>query len=291
MRYVKARLVVEQAFCNGSIGLSGMSPSIKTRLASVVLTGFLLCGAWRQAQATDNHYQVQTTVTGQGEENRAVGFERCFEDVLIKVSGLMQLAGDARLNAHKANAGRFVQSFTYVDQMSGKPKRDEQGTRDRPYDLIVDFDKDKINEVLAELNVKPWLSPRPVLAVVVAMHLGGVTYVVSSDSKRSELQKEALVAAANKRGIQIVLPGTATWEKLNLADLGAMPGSAAMVEQGGKAALVGRLTWLDQELKWRAKWKLVWKGRLHRWQFGAMTFDEVFRRGLGDAVQILAQDH
>ena len=27
--------------------------------------------------------------------------------------------------------------------MSGTPKRDEQGTRDRPYDLIVDFDARK----------------------------------------------------------------------------------------------------------------------------------------------------
>jgi uncharacterized protein len=29
--------------------------------------------------------------------------------------------------------------------MSGTPKRDEQGTRDRPYDLIVDFDEASVN--------------------------------------------------------------------------------------------------------------------------------------------------
>ena len=91
-----------------------------------------------------------------------------------------------------------------------------------------------------------------------------------------------------------MLPDAVTVEKLGLSDLGAMPSPAtmaAMAEQGGKAVLVARLTWLDQELKWRVEWKLEWNGRLHQWQFGATTFDAVFRRGLGDALQILTQDH
>ena len=125
------------------------------------------------------------------------------------------------------------------------------------------------------------------------MNTDGKTTVVSNDSKRSELQKEALVAAASKRGLQIVLPDAAALEKLDLADPGAMPGpvvTAAMAERGAQATLVGNLTWLDPELKWRADWKLVWRGRLHQWKLGAMTFDEVFRLGLGDALEILAQD-
>jgi uncharacterized protein len=69
------------------------------------------------------------------------------EDVLIKVSGVQTLAGDPRLNAYKSKAGDFVKAHRYHDQMSGTPTCDEQGTRDRPYDLIVDFDEAKIGEV------------------------------------------------------------------------------------------------------------------------------------------------
>ena len=95
------------------------------------------------AAAADDLYRAQTTVTGQGEANRIIGFAACLEDVLIKVSGAEKLAGDPRLAEYKSRAGDFVKAYSYHDQMSGTPTRDEQGTRDRPYDLIVDFDERK----------------------------------------------------------------------------------------------------------------------------------------------------
>lgn len=268
--------------------------SMWPRLALAMAAGAVALGALIQTAAANDLYRAQTTVTGQGEENRAIGVERCLMDVLTKVSGSMQLARDARLAAYMPKAGTFVASFAYVDQMSGTPKRDEQGTRDRPYDLIVDFDQDRVNRLLVELHLKPWHSPRPLVATVVTMDPGGTTFAVSSDSKRSELQKEALIAAAGKRGLQIVLPDAATLAKFDLTDPRAMSSpamTAALAERGAQAILVGSLAWLDPELKWRADWKLAWKGRMHQWQSGATTFDEVFRLGLGDALEILAQDH
>ena len=95
------------------------------------------------AAAGSDLYRAQTIVTGQGEANRIIGFASCLEDVLIKVSGAQKLAGDRRLEAYKSNAKSFVRAFGYHDQMSGKPIRDEQGTRDRPYDLTVDFEEGK----------------------------------------------------------------------------------------------------------------------------------------------------
>jgi hypothetical protein len=265
--------------------------SITVRLAHAVVAGVVVLGSLVQAAAAENLYRAQTTVTGQGEENRLGGIERCFVDVLIKVSGSTRLANDSKVIAHMLEAGTFVESFAYIDQMSGTPKRDEQGTRDRPYDLIVDFDRDKINGLLFELNVLPWLSPRPVIAVVVRMNAGGATFPVSNDSRRSELQKEALLAAASKRGLQIVLPDAASLEKLDRSHSGMMLGRAVTAELGAKVTLVGQLTWVDPELKWRADWRLLWQGRLHHWQVGATTFDEVFRLGLGDTLEILARNH
>src|SRR5262249_6217886 len=117
------------------------------------------------AAAAENLYRAQTIVTGQGESNRIIGFATCLEDVLIRVSGALTLEGDPRLNAYKSRPADFVSAYSYHDLMSGTPKRDEQGTRDRPYDLIVDFDDKKINDVLDSLGVGPWLSRRPSLGV------------------------------------------------------------------------------------------------------------------------------
>src|SRR5689334_13346992 len=57
-------------------------------------------------------YRGQTIVTGTGEANRIIGFASCLEDVLIKVSGALRLAGDPRLDAYKADAAKMVRGFS-----------------------------------------------------------------------------------------------------------------------------------------------------------------------------------
>lgn len=245
------------------------------------------------ATAADDLYRAQATVTGQGEANRMVGFAVCLEDVLIKVSGAPRLAGDPRLAAYKSRAGDFVNAHSYRDQMSGTPTRDEQGTRDRPYDLTVDFDKTKIDDLLGSLGLKPWLSQRPVLGVVVAMDLGARKYIVTSDAGQALAPREALLAAAAKRGMRIVLPGEADLAKsgISAAEFSKLPSStlaARAAGQGGEVALVGRLVWDDKALGWVTEWQMAWQGRPHRWRFRSVTFDEAFRRAIGGAAQILS---
>ena len=245
------------------------------------------------AAAGADLYRAQTVVTGQGEANRITGFASCLEDVLIKVSGAQKLAGDHRLAAHRSNAKSFVRAFSYRDQMSGKPVRDEQGTRDRPYDLTVDFEERKIDDLLKALGLKPWLSLRPLLAVFVEMELGPKNFIVTADGAQSDLQRDALLTAADRRGMGIVLPGAQALAKssLNGAKLKTVPSStlvAVAAEQGGEVALVGRLVWDDRKLGWATQWQMDWHGRMHRWQVRGVTFDEAFRRGIGGAAQILS---
>jgi len=253
----------------------------------------LTCCGGAVAAAADDLYRAQTTVTGQGEANRMVGFAACLEDVLIKVSGALKLAGDPRLAAYKSRAKDFVTAHSYHDQMSGTPTRDEQGTRDRPYDLTVDFDKTKIDDLLGAIGVKPWLAHRPVLSVFVAMEQGARAYIVTVDAGRSFAPREALLAAAAKRGMSIVLPGEAALAKSGVspADLAKLPPStlaSRAAGQGGEAVLVGRLIWNDRKLEWTTEWQMAWQGRPHRWRFRDVTFDEAFRRAIGGAAQILS---
>jgi uncharacterized protein len=238
-------------------------------------------------------YQAQTIVTGQGEANRSIGFASCLEDVLIKVSGALQLAGDPRLAAYKARAADFVTSYSYHDQMSGLPKGDEQGTRDRPYDLSADFDAGKINGILDAVGLKPWLWQRPVLAVLVEMEQGASRYVVTSDARQSDLQRDSLRAAAAKRGMTIVLPDVAAWTTTNGggAPLAALPPTtlaAGATALGAEVALVGRLVWDESEFEWATEWRMDWQGRSHRWQRRGITFDDAFRQGIGGAAQVLS---
>ncbi|WP_456717078.1 DUF2066 domain-containing protein [Bradyrhizobium sp. USDA 4353] len=233
-------------------------------------------------------YQAQTVVTGQGEDNRRIGFADCLEDVLIKVSGAFQLKDDGRLALLKARAGDFVTAFDYHDQMSGKPKRDEQGTRDRPYDLTVTFDHGGIDGLLQTLDVKPWLTPRPSIAVIVAMSSGSRTFLVTSDDRQSELQRDALRAAASKRGLTVLLPGASQAGPVAIDGADLPPATLASSLRGAEVTLLGHLTWDDSDLGWVSQWQLDAAGAKHRWQFRGVTFDEAFRRGLGGVAQILS---
>jgi len=244
------------------------------------------------AEGTDL-YRAKVTVTGQGEANRIAGFAACLEDVLIKASGALKLSGDPRLAAYKSKAKGFVTGYSYRDQFFGKPIRDEQGTRDRPYDLTVEFEQSKIDDLLGAFGLKPWLSHRPRLAVFIEMEQGARSYIVTADGAQSDLQRDALLAAADKRGMDIVLPGTATLAKSNMtgAELRTPPFPALApiaAEQGGEVVLVGRLVWDDRDLGWATQWQMEWGGRTHRWQVRGVTFDESFRRGIGGAAQVLS---
>ncbi len=255
----------------------------------------LMCCTVTMAAAVDDLYRAQAAVTGQGEANRIIGFVSCLEDVLIKVSGAPKLAGDHRLAAYKSHAGDFVRAHSYHDQMSGTPTRDEQGTRDRPYDLIVDFDEKKIDDLLKAIGLTPWRSHRPVLTVFVEMEQGPTRYMVTAEAERSTAPRDSLLAAAAKRGMTIVLPSAAALAKSGIdgAGLAAAPPStwaARAAEQGGEVALLGRLVWDDQELGWATEWQMEWQGRPHRWQLRGVTFDEAFRRAIGGAAQTLSDN-
>jgi uncharacterized protein len=266
-------------------------PTFAVRL---VLAAMLLWAFAAHAAGENDLYRAQTIVTGQGEANRVIGFASCLEDVLIKASGLLRLADDPRLDKYKADAASLVRDFTYRDEKGGKPKNDEQGTRDRSFVLTAGFDEAGVNNVLAALGVKPWLTPRPVLGVFVEMELGARRFVVASDSAQTDLHRQALVAAAAKRGMPVVIPDAATLagvtaDGLDLARASHPKLAAVMTGRGAEAVLIARLVWDDQALRWNTEWQLEWRGRVHRWQLAAVTFDEAFRLGIGGAAQAIVE--
>ena len=268
-------------------------PGLVRAIIRISLTVTLTCCSGAMATAADELYRAQTIVTGQGEANRIVGFAACLEDVLVKVSGAQKLAGDRRLAAYKSNAKDLVRAFSYHDQMSGTPTRDEQGTRDRPYDLTVDFEETKIDDLLKALHIKPWPSHRPVLAVFVEMQQGLKKYMVTADADQAAIQRESLLAAAARRGMTVVLPSAAALAESSItgAEFGATTSSkfgSVAARQGGEVALIGRLVWDDRELGWATQWRMDWQNQTHRWRIRGVTFDEAFRRAIGGAAQILS---
>jgi hypothetical protein len=267
-----------------------------SRLAAVIarLTALVMLGCGTAgAGEVEDLYRAQTIVTGQGEESRRLGFAACLEQVLVKVSGDPRLLGDPAVAALAEQAGPFVTGFAFHDRMAGIPVHDEQGTRDRPYDLTVDFDPGKIDAALRSLGREPWGPPRPRVVVFLGVGLGGATYLLASDSKRGRDQREALAAAAARFGMPIALPDEAalaaaglSYAKLSAVDLSTLDAAARTI--GGDLALAGDLLWSEEALGWVATWRLDARGKSHHWQIRGVSFDDAFRNAMSGAAQILS---
>jgi len=264
----------------------------------LTIAAVLLFALPAAAESTAELYRAQTIVTGTGEANRLIGFASCLEDALIKVSGQLKLSGDPRLAPYKADAAKLVRDFSYRDEKGGKPKNDEQGTRDRSFVLTAEFDEAGINNLLAKLGLTPWLSRRPVLGVFAELQPGARRFVVAADTKDTDLQRTALLAAAAMRGMQIALPDAAALAAVGandqpLAAIAPAKLAEAASKQGGEVLLIARLVWDDQSLKWNSDWQLDWQdsaqqAKSQQWRLAVETFDETFRQGIGTAAQILS---
>jgi hypothetical protein len=269
-------------------------PSISTLARHFAIVLPLLAGAARAGDYVEDLYRSQTIVTGEREETRLPGLAECLGFVVVKVSGDPLLIGDKRVAALTGEAATFVHDFRYHDRMAGIPHHDEQGTRDRPYDLIVSFDRTKIDAALRALGREPWVAPRPRLAVFLAMRNLTSAFVVAGDGERA-LERSALTAAAAQLGMTIALPSEAAlseaglrFETLPTADPARL--AAVVTATGGELALLGRMVWSDDALTWIADWRLAADGRTTQWQARSVTFDEGFRKAMGGAARILSRN-
>lgn len=241
-----------------------------------VLAATLLAGkAWAIDPA--DLYAGRTIVTGTLEPERGKGLRRIMLDVLIKAAAEPRLAEDPRVPALLERAPDYVTGFEYEDRMKGTPVRDEQGTRDRPHDLTASFDAAKIDAALRELGLQPWKARRPTLIAFITVRFPDNQFVLADDSQLGLGQKQALQAAAVRRGMKVVL-GPAS-----------KPPSGNRPTNGLEIYVFeGTLSWRPETVSWRTDWTLASARQSRSWSDETTSFDEAFRNGVGEAAAILA---
>ncbi|WEX79217.1 DUF2066 domain-containing protein [Sinorhizobium numidicum] len=147
--------------------------------------------------------------------------------------------------------------------------------------------------MLHTLGRKPWLAPRPRLAVFLAVKDQQRSFVLASDGQESPYMAQSLEAATVPLALAIKLPESAVVaaERLDAAALArAEPARLNALARmiGGEVPLAGTLAWSDAALGWIADWQLLAAGKTHRWQVSGVSFDDAFRNALRGAAQVLS---
>jgi hypothetical protein len=237
--------------------------------SSAVLVALLAATA---ADAQPNPlYHARTITTGTDMRERPAGLARCLVDVLVKVSGNPALAEDPRTQALAPQAAALLEDLDYRDRLGHLPTQDEQGSRDRPYVLACRFAPDRIDHALRGLGAVPWAGPRPAMRANVTMtDRTGETLVLLADTPRGDGPRAALMDAAERLGLRVLLPQE-----------GAPPPAAA-------TQLDGRLAWRPETFGWTAEWSLVFQQRPHRWRVEGVSYDAAMLAGMRGAAAVLS---
>lgn len=223
-------------------------------------------------------YQAYDIVAGYDvERTRRVGFAHCLPEVLVRVSGEPRLEGDPRVAALAARADHFVASYDYSDFLVRMgPVHDDQGTGDeRPYDLVVRFDRAKIDAALKELGVPPWQGARPQVVPVLAITGFSRSYLLSAEVKAGAEQRGALAVAAEQYGLPLRVPSEAELAAWGVAT-GGMPSPRAEPKEG-RALVTGTLTFDEAKPGWVGAYTMRWHGTDSAWGISGVNYDAAFR--------------
>jgi len=248
-------------------------------LLAFVLAALSTATAPARAEDVGVFYQAYAIVTGTDMRQRPWGMAQCLREVLVKVSGDPRLKDDPRVLELAAHADRFVASFDYVDMMAGIPKKDDQGSYDRPHKLTVRFDPAKIDGTLADLGESPWRGERPlVVPVVLVRGPKPPAYILSVKATQGAEQRLAFANAASEFGMNVRIPSEVELAGWGVsADRFPFPNTPPPNAKPDETIVVGTLDWSEALPGWIGSWRTRWDGADHAWGIKGVNYDAAFR--------------
>lgn len=240
-----------------------------------------------------NLYVSRSIVTGQRDETRVPGFGRALVDAVRKVAGDPNISeGDVHA-ALSGSVADYVKGYTEHDRMADIPIHDEQGTRDRPFDLTVEFHQEKIDALLKKLGKTAWTGYRPHTLVLLAVNTDVMSYILTSDQDKGIDQRDSLTSAAWQAGIPLVLPRDEMLKALELEPANLSSASQQTLEKlkydsDADVVITGSITWKSGMAGWQAEWSFTNANNMQHWTVKDVNFDEAFRRAMWGEAQILS---
>lgn len=257
-----------------------MKMNPKTLFLSII---FLICLPFTlQAAVIEQVYEVTLPVVNQHNNVRNAAFEQGLVEVSIRVSGNSQ--APAKIDLKKAPSLVSQYRYQQLSEAQINAYRKSKSGAVPNYMLWMQFDEDRIQQLLKQQQLPVWGKQRPGVIVWMAVMDGKNRYLLKQ-SDRSQI-KDALNDEARRRGLPIIWPrlDQADKEYVSFSDVWGRfqePVRSASRNYSADAILMGRMNWVGGS--WVVDWSLYLEDRIEDWKISAVDLDRIMGSGIGVA--------
>ncbi|RPE81032.1 DUF2066 domain-containing protein [Vulcaniibacterium tengchongense] len=268
-----------------------MVRAIRTRIRAWGLLALLLAASFAvQAQRVEGDraraegvYAAEVPVNGQGESERNGAFARGLAQVLSKLSGDRAVASRPGVGQELRKARDYVERYDY--------RQDEgvsaTGAPSFRTTLVVQYEQEKVDDLVATLGIPVWPQPRPKPVLWLAIDDGSGPRLVGVGQVNAA---RPVLNRAVERGYKLGLPAGNAAEQ---AVVGAIwrGDSAAVARASARYSppmqLIGKL-YRDAKAGWKADWIFVDNGKvLSSWSQTGSDARQVMATGADGAADAL----
>ncbi len=239
------------------------------------------------AADVSNLYQSQTPVSSQSDKERIGLAPDVLKQVILKVVGDRSELDTVDLSPILAQTEQLIQQYQYhrTNTIS-----DDLTQPDR-LELLLSFNKEKLNKSLAENGLPVWGSNRPEVLIWSAIEEGGKRSILSADNTDLAMVK-VIQQSANRRGLPILMPVMDLQDQSQVTFTDLSAGFSETVEQasqryGSPVILMMNTTVADNGLV-RTKWHALINGESEQWQSRG-DMDTAMTAGINELTDRLAQ--
>lgn len=248
--------------------------SRRSRFAFALVPASLLLFNCYAAAAQPDLYSATVIVTGRDNlAERSRGIREALPLVLLKLTVDESLVERATAQGLADAAETLVERLDYLDRKEGIQISDEQGTRERSFELTVHFDEAKIDSIVERLGGIAWTDERPRIDLALRVDDGVSTYLVTRLSEKGYGQRLAIEDEAEALALPVVLPE---------AD------SATEARQPSSVQLDGHMT-ITAAGYWNTAWRLRGEELDERFNSTETTFDAAIGEALRRSAKTLAK--
>ena len=263
---------------------------MKMNRKSLFFSTILLLAISVNLHATDikQMYEVSLPVVSQDISIRKAAFEQGLIETSVRVSG----SSLAPTQLNLADAGRLISQYRYRTLSDHEITSYHEKTPNlvQPkYKLWMQFDKNKLKQLLRDNGLPLWGHQRPNVLVWLAVKDGSNRYLL----KQSDLSqiKNVMEQGAMRRGLPIMWPkyDAADQKLVEFTDIWGQflePVKQASKRYGVSAVLLGRMNW--KKGSWQVDWSLMQEDKVESWSVNAEDLALLTSSGIGIATDSIS---